>query len=146
MERLSTSEFARLTIEEKYNYLVKQLGEESDSAENNYVLDSDDEEWFLVPDEQTIRSEMSDHEETKEDQENPFEVESELEAESENEVEETNAENEEPAHRRFCCQRQHCLDSDMYNSTATCSSEYYSAKKRSSQATQKHCQSPTRSK
>lgn len=90
-----------MTAEEKRSYLAELLGEESDSAENNYMSDSDDEEWFPMPGEQAMSSEMSDHEEIEEDQENPFQAEDELEAESENEIdEETNTEDEEmPAHQ-----------------------------------------------
>jgi len=54
-----------LTAEEKRNYLTEQLGEESESAENNYVSDSDDEEWFSVPSKQAMSSEMSDYEEIR---------------------------------------------------------------------------------
>lgn len=76
----------RFTAEEKRSYLTELLDEGSDSAENNYVSDSDNEEWLLVTDEQAMSSEILDHEEIEEDQKNLFEAEDELEAESENEI------------------------------------------------------------
>lgn len=90
-----------MTAEEKRSYLTEQLGEESDSAENNYVSDSDDEEWFPVSNKQAMSSEMSDYEETEEDQKNQLKIKDELIIKSENESdEETNTVNEAiPVHQ-----------------------------------------------
>ncbi|KAF5274014.1 hypothetical protein FQA39_LY01129 [Lamprigera yunnana] len=89
-----TISFDRVRIDGQ-SYWV-ELGEESDSAKNNYVSDSDKEEWFPVSSEQAMNSEMSDYEEIEGNKDNPFKVEGELEAEFKNEIDE---ETKIPAHQ-----------------------------------------------
>ncbi|KAF5283984.1 hypothetical protein FQA39_LY17182 [Lamprigera yunnana] len=59
MEELSAQEFSRLNEQEKGSYLQQLLEEES--TEEDFVSNSEDEDWFPLPDE--LPEEISDNEE-----------------------------------------------------------------------------------
>ncbi|KAF5274533.1 hypothetical protein FQA39_LY07145 [Lamprigera yunnana] len=69
MEELSAQEFSRLNEQEKASYLQQLLGEES--TEEDFVSNSEDEDWFPLPDE--LPEEISDNEEIVENRDDEVE-------------------------------------------------------------------------
>ncbi|KAF5276880.1 hypothetical protein FQA39_LY06431 [Lamprigera yunnana] len=69
MEELSAQEFSRLNEQEKASYLQQLLGEES--TEEDFVSNSEDEDWFPLSDE--LPEEISDNEEIVENRDDEVE-------------------------------------------------------------------------